>query len=92
MFLPANLVLLPLLPLYLWIGVIFVVFLTMGVELTWLGYMLDRGYDFMLRGADFFSGGSDSVIEWQIPLPLVFCWFAILAAAAFWLNRKSIKS
>lgn len=89
MFLPANLALLPLLPFYLWIAAVYVSFLTAGVELTWLRLVLDKGYDFMLWGADFFSGGSDYVIEWQMPLPLVAGWLLLLAVGALWLNRKS---
>lgn len=92
LFLPTNLVLLPLLPFYLWIAAVFVVFLTAGVELTWLGYVLDKGYDFMLWGADFFSGGTDCVIDWRIPLPLALCWLILLAAGAFLLNRTHTKS
>lgn len=90
LFLPANLVLLPLLPFYLWLAAVFVILLALGVELTWLGHILDKGYDLMLRGAEFFSGGSDCVIEWQMPLPLVFCWLILLATGAVWLNRKTI--
>lgn len=89
MFLPTNLLLLPLLPVYLSLGTIYTGFLSFGLEIRWLGRLLDYGYDMLLKGTDTLSGGSDYLINYQLPLWGVFLWLLALAAAALILHRKN---
>ena len=90
MFLPTNLILLPILPAFLSIGTIYTVFLSTGTEIRWLGTLLDYGYDLLLKGTEILSGGSDYVINHQLPLWGVLLWLIALAAAAIILHRKNL--
>lgn len=89
MFLPTNLMLLPVLPYYLSIGTIYTALLCMGFEIRWIGKLLDYGYEFFLNGSEILSGGSDFVIDHQVPLWVVLAWLSLLAIAALILHRKN---
>lgn len=91
MFLPTNLLLLPILPAYLSIGTAYTGFLCAGKEIRWLGNILDYGYDLLLNGTDTLSGGPDYVINHQLPLWGVFLWLLALSAVALILHRKKLK-
>lgn len=92
MFLPTNVILLPILPFYLCLGVIFTVLLGFGIEFQFLGMILDSGYDFLLWATDFLSSGSSFVISFRIPLYLLLLYFALLAVSAHLLNLNSNES
>lgn len=89
MFLPVNLLLLPLVPIYLCAGVIFTLLLCVGVEFDLLGNILDKGYDLLLWAADTLSFGNSYVMEYQIPLYALCIWIMILSTSAFALNREN---
>lgn len=89
MFLPTNLLLLPILPAYLSIGTIYTGLLCAGMEIRWLGSLLDYGYNLLLRGTEILSGGSEFVIHHQIPLWGVILWLLALSTAAIILHRKN---
>ena len=91
MFLPSNLLILPLLPIYLSLALIFLILLSFGWEIGWMGLVLDHGYGYMLKSVDLLSFGSEFVIEYQIPLWGVLLWMVILAGGAYAINRKEIK-
>lgn len=89
MFLPTNLLLLPLVPLYLCLSVVFTALLCIGFEFNLLGYILDQGYRFLLWSADFLSYGSSYILEYQIPLYGLIAWIGILSISAIALHRNS---
>lgn len=89
MFLPTNLLILPLIPIYLCLSIIFIAFLCIGWEFNFLGSILDHGYRFLLWGADSLSSGGNYILEYQIPLYGLIVWIFLLSIAAFVLNRKS---
>lgn len=91
MFLPTNVLLLPMLPIYLSLSVVFVIFLFMGIELGWLANILDYGYQFLLRSAEWLSNGTEFVVDYQLPLWGVIMWLGILGAGAFLINKKDLK-
>lgn len=91
MFLPSNVILLPLLPFYLSVAVVFVIMQSLGLEFVWLGHALDHGYEWLLRCVEWLSNGTEFVIEYQIPLWGVCIWLLMLGATAFALNRKDTK-
>lgn len=90
MFIPANVLLLPLLPFYMAFAVAFVVFLCIGIEMGWMVWVLDKGYDFLLWSIENLSGGTEFVLNYQMPLWGVAGWMFMLAGAAFMLNKKSL--
>ncbi|MDE6512222.1 MAG: ComEC/Rec2 family competence protein, partial [Muribaculaceae bacterium] len=91
MFLPSNLFLLPVLPFYLSLSVIFITMLSLGWEIEWIGFLLDRGYEYLLTGIESLSFGSEFVLDYQIPLWGVMLWLAVLAGGAYAINRKENK-
>lgn len=88
MFLPANLLLLPLLPAYLGIAAIYTSLLCAGWDLLPAAMFLDYGYDFLIWATDVLSGESRFVVEYRLPLWGVAVWTAILSIAAIAINHK----
>lgn len=91
MFLPSNFILLPLLPLYLSLAIVFVVILSFGFEVRWIGMILDDGYDLILYGTERLSCGTEFVVDYQIPLWGVITWLLMLAGAALVLHVRETK-
>lgn len=93
MFLPTNLLLLPLLPAYIAVGAIFILFLCCGWEPGILVWILDKGYGFLVWATDFLSGGDSAVIEWRIPLWGLVGWMAVLGGICWILtiNKNSYE-
>ncbi len=91
MLLPTHVDLLPILPIYLFVSVVFVVLLLIGVEVSWLATLLDHGYQLLLKGAEWLSNGTEFVVDYQLPLWGVLMWLGILGAGAFFVNRKELK-
>ena len=90
MFLPTNVMLLPLLPIYLSLAFLFVTVLCAGVEITWIGKLLDIGYNGMLKSIEWLSCGTEFVVDYQIPLWGVFAWIIMLGFAAYFFNKKNL--
>lgn len=91
MFLPTNVLLLPIFTIYLSLSVVFVLLLTMGIEIGWIDTILDYGYQFLINGAESLSNGTEFVVDYQLPLWGVLAWLAMLGAGAFLINRKELK-
>lgn len=89
MFLPTNLLLLPLIPFYLCLSVVFTAFLCMGLEFSIIDTVLDHGYDLLLWSADTLSNADAYILSYQLPVYGLAAWIFVLSAAAFALHRKS---
>lgn len=92
MFLPTNLLLLPLLPIYLGVAAVYVVFVCMGVDFCLIASFLDRGYDFLIWATETLSGESQFVVEYQLPLAGAAAWIFALGAAAIAINLRKHES
>lgn len=92
MFLPANLLLLPLLPIYLGVAAVYVVFVCMGVDFGIIANFLDHGYDFLIWATETLSGESQFVVEYQLPLAGAAAWIFALGLAAIAINRRKHES
>lgn len=91
MFLPSNLLILPVLPFYLSMSLVFTLLVCSGFEVKWMCSALDGGYDMILRSVEWLSGGTEFVIEYQIPIWGAAIWLFLLATAAYALNRKKTR-
>lgn len=89
MFLPTNVLLLPLLPFYLAVAVVFVLLLSFGVEIRLLTTFLDKGYHFLLYATKTLSGGTEFVIDYQMPLLWVAIWMLTLCGGAWFMHHRS---
>lgn len=92
MFLPTNVLLLPLIPFYLGAGAIFTLFLCAGLELRMLGNALDFGYDFLMNATSFLSVGGDYVLPYQIPPAGLIAWTLLLGREPGLLTEKTNES
>lgn len=88
-FLPANLIILPLLPIYLVIAVIYLVSVSLGFEFTILRHILDVGYDYINRFLEVI--GSNSAVELWVSYEAVILWITGLLALALFLNLYKAK-
>lgn len=91
MFLPSNLLLLPILPFYLSLAVVFLLLLCLGCEIEWMEYLLDQGFDILLRSVEWLSCGTEFVFEYQVPLWGAALWMLLIASGAYAINRKEMK-
>lgn len=90
MFLPTNVILLPILPLYLSLSVVYVFLLFMGIEMGLLATILEHGYQFLLKSAEWLSNGTEFVVDYQLPIWGVLLWLSLLGVGAFLINRKDL--
>lgn len=90
MFLPANFIILPLLPIYIITATIDIIFSAIGINLNWLHFLLDYSYNAMINFCHFLGSGTVFTlhVHWITPL----LWFVGLSILwiAFRLNRKVI--
>ena len=83
LFLPANFVLLPLLPFYLSIAFCYVVLLIMGVDFSVFSYVLDFFYENFIRLADNLSLNGNANLEFKAPGILVAVWLIGIVVLSF---------
>ncbi len=88
-FLPSNLILLPILPLYISFAVCHILLLWLGIESHLLTNCLNWGYEAITKFLDFW--GSDSILHLDISVSSVALWFVgiLLFATYIHLFRKN---
>lgn len=92
LFLPVNLVLLPLLPVYMSVALLYIALLLSGVDIHFLASVLDFGYELFLKLASWLSAFGESVISYQVQLPVVVLWLlgVLLFGYSIHYGRKKI--
>lgn len=81
LFLPLNLLLAPLLPLYFSLGLLHAAFLLWGFDPAWSASLLDAGYGLLAGGADIIGNLPRATAE--IWLPEAAAWLYLLAMLCF---------
>lgn len=76
MFLPANLICLPLLPIYLIISIAYLFAAAMGFDFRILAFILDKIYDGFMKFIDFLSAGISGAVSIDVPGIAVVLWLA----------------
>ncbi len=89
LFLPVNILVLPLLPFYIGLSLLYFALWACGVDLSILRYAIDFGYDALLRLCEYVGGGGSSVLDVKVPIETVFGWCAAIAIAGFVAMSKS---
>lgn len=74
MFLPANVVAVPLLPLYLGISAIYILLCACGLDIHWIGLALSWIYDRFLDCVNFFNSLTIPIENIHIGWPVVLLW------------------
>ena len=92
-FLPANLILLPIFPLFIFIGTLYFFLLGLGIDFTVLSGFLNKFFDSYIEIANFFSFSGSSTLNVQIPFLAVTIWIIgiVLASITFSNNSNSLK-
>lgn len=88
LFLPVNLCILPLLPLFVWLAAIYTVGVTFGIDFGPLAWILDKMYESFLWIARHLSGFGESSISFSTQLPVVVLWLLGVMIIGYALKRK----
>lgn len=93
LFLPANLILLPLLPLFTGLGALYVALLAVGLDSHFMAMVIDFYFNNFIGAADFLSLSGNSFINIDIPTTTVISWLIaiILFALFLYSSQKIIK-
>lgn len=86
--LPANIVMLPLLPFYLSIAIFYLLFASLGIRIGIIGNALDSLYDSLVGFLEFLSGEGSSSLDMEITGLTVILWLLTVVLAALYVNRK----
>ncbi len=91
LFLPVNLCLLPLLPAYIWVAVIYIILLLFGIDFSFLAMFLSKGYDLFNWIATHLSAFGSSAVSVNVQLPVVITWLLGVLIIAYTLKKKPTK-
>lgn len=83
-FLPANIIILPLLPFYLVLSIIYIFICESGIDISILGKILDEIFNLLQRFLAWI--GSDNVLEIPANIEHVMIWFVGLVLIAIYLH------
>lgn len=79
MFLPANLFILPLVPIYMLLALVYFGMASFGFEVRWIAFLLDKGIELTDSFCSFISSDGASVIRVQPDLHTVALWLLGIA-------------
>lgn len=93
LFLPANIILLPLLPCFVLLGIIYTVGLSTGHDISIIARLLDLYHDLYIHTADILSLSGRSNLSASIPSESVFLWLSgvFILAVALYATRNKVK-
>ena len=90
LFLPANLLLVPTIPLFIFISFIYVAFLLMGIDLHFISVFLDEFYFYFLKIVDYLSLGHSTTLNFQLSGTSALLWtLGVILLIAFVHVKKS---
>ncbi len=88
LFLPVNLIMLPLLPFYLSVGLGYTILCLCGLDLTIFAKVLDFCYDMFMEIANRLSAFGNATIEYQATLPVVVLWLLGVLMIGYAIHRR----
>ncbi len=88
LFLPTNLLLVPLLPVFIGFSLLYIILLGFGIDFYSLAWAIDKGYAFFVATTEMMSSFGHSTIEFQATFPVVLLWLAGVLMLGFSLKRK----
>lgn len=89
LFLPANFLLLPLLPIFVFLGALYVILLSLGIDFVWLAKALDLYQVLLVGTSDFLSLSGKAVINYSIKPLTVILWLIGILGLALTLYSKT---
>ena len=88
LFLPANLVILPFLPLYMFVAILYTAFLMFGIDLSIMAYILDMGYEFFSHIVNYIASIGNYTLDFKATLPVVVLWILGILILGYAINRR----
>lgn len=88
LFIPANLIALPLLPIYVVLALIFMLTAAIGHPFVWLAWTLDAGYSGLVAMLSAIHGEESSALQFDVSWITVTLWLLALAGLALWLHYR----
>lgn len=88
LFLPANLILLPILPLYIACGMLYVCLLNLGIDWMILARFLDTFTSIFVGSADVLSLSGKATLSYKIPIVSTVLWLVGIMVLGYILNSK----
>ncbi|MBD5357064.1 MAG: ComEC/Rec2 family competence protein [Bacteroides sp.] len=88
LFLPANLLLLPLLPFYIAVAIAYTVACMFGIDLTFLAKILDLGYNLFITLTDRLSAFGNATISFQATFPVIILWLVGMLIFGYSMKRR----
>lgn len=92
LFLPVNLLILPLMPLYIGVALTYVMLLCCGIDIHFLACALDYGFLFFEYIADRLSAFGESTVSFQAQMPVVIFWLLGVLVIGLALKRRKNKT
>lgn len=90
MFLPSNVILLPLLPLFTAFALIYIFLLSIGIDAFFIAKFLDFFHNIFLLSADTLSLSGNANLNINVPGVSVALWIAALVCAAIFIHTQKI--
>lgn len=91
LFLPSNLLLLPLLPLFVGLGIFYILFLSIGIDLVLCGKILDLFLDNLIYLIDKFSMSGNTMISINYSPLSIFLWLTGFIGLAIMIRMNPTK-
>ncbi len=89
LFLPVNIIIIPLLPLYIWFSILYTAFLFLGIDPEWMAMILDKSFSVFSGMASALSDHGNSVILFRAAWPTVILWLGGIALIAYSVHCSS---
>ena len=88
LFLPTNLIILPLLPLYMSVAMIYVGLLLFNIDIHLLAMILDGGYSLFISVINFVESFGSHTLEFQATFPVVLLWIVGILILGYAISKK----
>lgn len=88
LFLPVNFLMLPLLPIYLSLALIYTALCLCGIDLIFIAKMLDAGYGLFMTIAEKISAFGSATVEFQATLPMVVIWLVGVLVIGYAIRQR----
>ena len=92
LFIPANILALPLLPIYIVLALIYLLSCVVGYPFHFLGTTLDGMYHDLTRSLEWMGNGSATALNLNVSWITVALWIGAVAMLAIWLHAGKKKS
>ena len=86
-FLPANMLLLPVLPWFMGVSIIYTIFLVSGWELNFLSTILDRMYEFINYICEVINSIEFNSLEYKVSGEIVIIWLSVILLSGIFVNK-----